>query len=262
MLHNLKIVFRHLSRQKLNTSLHIIGLTLGLSVCLVIALFIRYELSFDAYHEKADRTYRVISKWTQNGKVDYHFSTPFPLANAIRTEVTGLEHVSFAHPVYTKIVEVNPQKRFIDEHIMAVEPEFLEIFKVETIKGDLYKTLRTPYQVALTESTAKKFFGNEDPIGKTFSFTIVEKFEFTVGALIKDFPSNTHLPASMLVSYSYSEKFLQPNLDGWTYVSGTETLIVVPENADLKIIQAQLSINILTQKKIYLISEVILKFSP
>jgi putative ABC transport system permease protein len=240
MLHNLKIILRHLSRQKLNTSLHIIGLTLGLSVCLVIALFIRYELSFDAYHEKADRTYRIISKWTQNGKPDYHFSTPFPLANAIRTEVTGLEHVSFAHPVYTKIVEVSPQKKFIDERIMAVEPEFLEIFKVETIKGDLYKTLRTPYQAALTESTAKKLFGNEDPIGKTFSFTVGDKFEFTVGALIKDFPSNTHLPASMLVSYSYSEKFLQPILDGWTYVSGTETLIVVPENADLKIIQAQL----------------------
>jgi len=241
MINNLNVVFRHLNRQRLNTSLHIIGLTLGLSVCLVIALFIRYELSFDAYHEKADRTYRIISTWTQNGKSDYHFSTPFPLANAIRTEVTGLEHVSFAHPVYTKIVELSPQKKFIDERVMAVEPEFLEIFKVEVLKGDLYKTLRTPYQAALTESTARKFFGNEDPIGKTFSFTIRDKFEFTVGALIKDFPSNTHLPASMLVSYSYSEKFLQDNIDGWTYVSGTETLIVVPENADLQIIQAQLN---------------------
>ena len=238
---NLVLAFRHLGRQKLNTSLHIIGLTLGLSVCLVIALFIRYELSFDAYHEKADRTYRVISKWTQNGQTNYHFSTPFPLANAIRSEVTGIDHVSFAHPVYTKIVEVDPQHRFIDERIMAVEPEFLEIFKVETIKGDLNKTLRTPYQAALTESTAKKLFGTENPIGKTFSIKVNESFEFTVAALIKDFPANTHLPATILVSYSYAEKFLQRHLDGWTYVSGTETLIVVPENADVKIIQAQLN---------------------
>ena len=241
MLHNLKIVLRHLSRQKLNTTLHIIGLTIGMSVCLLIALFLRYELSFDAYHEKAARTYRVISKWTQNGQTNCHFSTPFPLANAIRNEVTGLEHVSFAHPVYTKIVEVNPQHRFVDERIMAVEPEFLEIFNVETIKGDLNKTLRTPYQAALTESTAKKLFGNEDPIGKTFSINVNEQFEFTVGALIKDFPANTHLPATILVSYSYAEKFLQRNLDGWTYVSGTETLIVIPEHADIKIIQAQLN---------------------
>ena len=84
MLHNLKIVLRHLSRQKLNTTLHIIGLTIGMSVCLLIALFLRYELSFDAYHEKADRTYRVISKWTQNGKTNYHFSTPFPSIKMMR----------------------------------------------------------------------------------------------------------------------------------------------------------------------------------
>ena len=115
MLHNLKIVFRHLSRQKLNTSLHIIGLTLGITVCVLITLFIQYELSFDAYHEKADRTYRIISKWSSSGKVDRHFSTPFPMANAVRTEVSGIENVSFAHPVYTKIVEVSPQKKFLED---------------------------------------------------------------------------------------------------------------------------------------------------
>ncbi|MCX8490439.1 MAG: ABC transporter permease, partial [Cyclobacteriaceae bacterium] len=137
MLNNLKIVFRHLSRQKLNTSLHIIGLTLGLSVCLVIALFIRYELSFDAYHKKADRTYRIASVWKDDNNLDKHFSTPFPLSNAIRTEVSGIEHISFAHPVYTKIVELSPQKRFLQEHILAVEPEFLEIIKVEVVQGNL-----------------------------------------------------------------------------------------------------------------------------
>jgi putative ABC transport system permease protein len=241
MLHNLKIVFRHLSRQKLNTSLHIIGLTIGLTVCLVIALFIRYELSFDAYHEKADRTYRVISVWRDGDNKDKHFSTPFPLANAIRNEVSGIEHISFAHPVYTKIVELNPQKRFLQEHILAVEPEFLDIINVEAIQGDIYKTLRQPYHAVLTESTAKKFFGNEDPIGKTFSLDVNTKFEFTVGAIIHDLPPNTHLPASMLVSYSYAENFLQSHLNGWSYVSGTETLVVLPKNADLKIVTAQLN---------------------
>jgi ABC-type antimicrobial peptide transport system permease subunit len=241
MTQNIKIVYRHLSRQKLNTSLHIIGLTLGLSVCLIIALFIRYELSFDAYHENANRTYRVISKWTgSNGDVNTHYSTPFPLANAIRTEMSGIERVSFAHPPYVKIVEVGADKKFIDERILAVEPDYPNILDIETIKGDLHKTLSTPYQAAITETTAKKLFGNEDPIGKTFSLKIRENFEFTIGALIKDFPGNTHLPASILVSHSYNENFLKGNRDGWTYVSGTETLLVANENVELSVLTAQL----------------------
>lgn len=238
---HLKITFRHLIRQRLNTSLHIIGLTLGITVCILITLFIRYELSFDNYHEKGDRTYRIVSKWTSpTQEIDYHFSTPFPLANTIRNEVSGIEHVSFAHPPYVQTVEVTPQKRFLQKNILAVEPDFLNIFQVDVLKGNLYQTLSNPYQAALTESTAKKFFGNEDPIGKTFKFKIREDFEFTVTCIIKDFPSNTHLPASMLLSHSYQEKFLQPNLDGWTYVSGTETLVTLPKDADTEIISAQL----------------------
>ena len=241
MFQNIQLAFRHLSRQKLTTSLHIIGLSIGMSVCLLIALFIRYELSFDSYHDKADRTYRVISKWIYGGKQDYHFSTPFPLANAIRNEVSGIENVSFAHPVYTKVIEINPQKRFLEDHILTIEPEFLEIFNLQVISGDLYKTLRQPYQAVLTESTAQKYFGKEDPLGKTFSFKTDKEFEFTVGAIVQDLPPNTHLPASIFVSYSYSENFLKANLDGWTYVSGTETLIVVPENSDLNTIKTQLT---------------------
>ena len=238
---NLIIVFRHLGREKLNTSLHIIGLTLGLSVCLVIALFIRYELSFDAYHENADRTFRVNTIWKDNGNVSKHFSTPFPLANAIRNEISGIERLSIAHPVYTKTVELTPQKRFLQEHILAVEPEFLDIIKTESIQGDVYKTLLQPYQAVLTESVAKKFFGSENPIGKLFSLDVNTKYEFTVGAVIHDMPPNTHLPASILVSYSYKENFLKSHLNGWSYVSGTETLLVLPKNADLKFLTAQLN---------------------
>ncbi|MCE2993997.1 MAG: ABC transporter permease [Cyclobacteriaceae bacterium] len=238
---NLRLAFRHLGRQKLNTSLHIIGLTLGLSVCIVIALFVRYELSFDAFHEKADQTYRVVTIWTENERQERHFSTPFPLANAIRNEVSGIDYVSFAHPVYTKVVELSPGKRFLQPHILAVEPEFPELFHLEPLQGDLYQALRQPYQAVLTESTAKKFFGNENPIGKTFSFEVNEKFEFTVAAIIRDLPANTHLPASLLVSYAYNEKFLKRNLDGWSYVSGTETLLALSPQANPATVTAQLN---------------------
>ncbi|MBK8292177.1 MAG: ABC transporter permease [Flammeovirgaceae bacterium] len=118
--------------------------------------------------------------------------------------------------------------------------DYPEILNIETLKGDLHKTLQAPYQAAITESTAKKFFGSEDPIGKTLSLKMDGNFEFTIGALIKDFPGNTHLPASILVSHSYNENFLKSNLNGWTYVSGTETLLVVSENADLSVLTAQL----------------------
>jgi ABC-type antimicrobial peptide transport system permease subunit len=240
-MNKIKIIFRHLNRQKLNTVLHITGLTLGISVCLLIALLIKYELSFDSYHDKADRTYRVITKWTEpNKQTSYHFSTPFPLANTIRTEMTGIENVTFAHPVYTKIVEVNPHKRFLNDRVMAVESDFPELFNMEVISGNIHQTLQSPYQAILTESEAKRMFGTEDPLGQVISFVIRERFEFTVGAVVKDFPPNTHLPASILVSHSYQEKFLQPNLDGWSYVSGTETLIMVPEDTDLARVETQL----------------------
>jgi putative ABC transport system permease protein len=240
MLHNLYIAFRHLVRQKLNTTLHIIGLTLGITVCLLIALFIRYEISFDAYHPKAKSTYRLISDWRMNGELSHHFSTPFPLANAIRTEASGFEHVAFFHPVYVNTVEVNPQKRLLIENVVAVEPEFLDIISVEVLQGDLHQTLRKPYQAALTESIAKKFFGSENPIGKTIKLKMDDGFEFTITSIIKDFPANSHLKVSMLVSHSYKDNFLKSHLDGWSYVSGTETFITLPEQADTSVLMAQL----------------------
>ena len=227
VLKNVSFILRRFTRQKLTTALHIVGLTLGITVCLLIGLFIRYELSFDNYESKGNRTYRINQIWLDFGKKDFHFSTPFPLADQIRKDVPGLEYVTKVHHPFQSIIEINATKRFKQDRVIMTDAEFLDVFDVKVVKGNAYEALRKPYQAVLTESIAKKFFGNEDPIGKTFVYN--DSFNITVGALIKDFPGNTHLPAQMLLSFSENEKYLMTSTTHYGSVSGGSTFIVLPK---------------------------------
>ena len=141
---NIRFILRRFTRQKLTTSLHIVGLRLGITVCLLIGLFIKYELSFDAYESKAKRTYRLNTVWVDFGKKEYHFSTPFPLADQIRKDVPGLENVTKVHHPFQSIIEINPTKRFKQDHVMMTDPEFLDVFDVKVVKGNAYEALRKP----------------------------------------------------------------------------------------------------------------------
>lgn len=224
---NFSFILRRFVRQKLTTALHVIGLTLGITVCLLIGLFIKYEMSFDTYEEKAGRTYRINQVWVDFGKKDFHYSTPFPLADQVRKDIPGLENVTKVHHPFQSIIGINPDKRFKQDRVMMTDPEFLDVFDVELVKGNAYEALRKPYQAVLTETTAKKFFGNEYPLGKTFTFN--DSFLVTVGAVIKDFPGNTHLPASMLLSFSENENYLMTRTTHYGSVSGGSTFIVLPK---------------------------------
>lgn len=236
---SMKIIFRRLGRQKLNTVLHIAGLTIGMAVCLLIGLFLRHELSYDAYHAKAGRTYRICSVSTDRGNKHRDYATPMPTAEALRAEVPGLEKVASWHPIKDPvIVEVNPQKRFLQEHIVLAEPQLLDVFDIEVVQGDAKGALGKPYQALLTETTAEKFFGTDDPIGKTFKYR--DEFDITVAGIIKDLPANTHLPASMLLSFYRDEHFLSKEINSWTFLSGTSTYVVLPENTDPKTLDAPL----------------------
>ncbi len=226
---NIPFILRRFSRQKLTTSLHVVGLTLGITVCLLIGLFIKYEVSFDAYESKGNRTYRVNQIWMDFGKKQFHYSTPFPLADQIRKDVPGLEYVTKVHHPFQSIIEINPTKRFKQDQVMMTDAEFLDVFDVKVVEGNAYEALRKPYQALLTETTAKKFFGNEDAVGKIFTYN--DSFRITVGGVIKDFPGNTHLPAEMLLSFSDNEKYLMTSTKHYGSVSGGSTFIVLPRGA-------------------------------
>ena len=226
MFNNFRLAIRHLTRQKLNTFLHVVGLTLGMSVCLLIGLFLRYELSFDTYHKLAKRTYRINSAWTETGEMSFHYSTPLPLADALRNDVTGIEAVVQAHPLWEETVQINPQKILKQPRMLMVDPSFPDVFNIEVISGNAREALSKPYQALLTETTAKKFFCNDDPVGKIFTY---QGKQITIAGLIRDLPSNTHLPASILFSHVPDEKFIGHTPSAWTNVSGTTTYVVLPD---------------------------------
>jgi putative ABC transport system permease protein len=235
---NLRITLRHLAKQKLNTSLHIIGLTLGITVCLMIALFIRHEMSFDTYHDHYERIYRITSLWEDGENKNYSYSTPFPMADALRTN-TSVEKVVLAHPQSKIVVDINGSKKFLQEKILIVSPEFVDVFRIESVSGDASQAMRKPYHALLTETTAKKYFGDENPIGKTFLYK--NEFSVTVGALIKDLPANTHLNAEMILSYVANENYLGNGFNSWSVVSGTSAFVLLKENSDPALIQKQLT---------------------
>lgn len=234
----LRITLRRLYRQRLNTTLHVAGLTIGMSVCLMIGLFLRHELSFDAYHSMAKRIYRINSVWTDNGNKNYHFSTPIPLGDALREELPGLEFVAQWQPIDEEVVVINPQRRFSQKNIMLAEPDMLNVFDIKVLEGDGYSALRKPFQALLTRTTAQKFYGGENPIGKVFKFK--NNFDITVAGIIEDLPANTHFPATMLVSFFKDEQFMQSSVDSWTFVMGTSTYVVLPTQTKLSDVNARL----------------------
>jgi hypothetical protein len=112
------------------------------------------------------------------------------LADQIRKDVPGLEYVTKVHHPFQSVIEINPTKRFKQDHVMMTDPDFLEVFDVKVVEGNAYEALRKPYQALLTETTAKKF-SERRRSGKTI---FNDSFNYS-GWCNKDFPGKIHLPA-------------------------------------------------------------------
>lgn len=201
----LKIAFVNLRKHKAFSFINIFGLAIGMTCCILIATYVFHELSYDKFHEKADRIYRLRSELKISGEdLDIPKSSP-PMAEYLvqnYPEVIGAVR-------FRRIGRVPVRYRssqYYEDHIFFADNSVFDIFTFPMVKGNPLTALNTAHSIVITEDMAQKYFGSEDPIGKLLN--INNQFDFTVTGVMKNVPHNSHFTFNMFCSF---ETFAQDN---------------------------------------------------
>jgi ABC-type antimicrobial peptide transport system permease subunit len=237
----IKTSFRNFRRDKLFTSINILGLSLGTSCALILFMIARHDLGFDSFHPNGNNIYRVNIETYQGDDTNYHSTCPGPTGPMLMDELSEVEGYSRMSHREQVIVEIG-DKKFVEERGVAlVESSFFSFFNFPLISGDV-KLLDEPSQIFISETWAKKYFGRENYlscVGQTLK--INEEFTVQIAGIMKDFPSNTDLPFDMLLSEStYAAADLGYNV--WHSIdSSVSTFVMLKDGVEKETIQNQLS---------------------
>ncbi|MCJ7582220.1 MAG: ABC transporter permease, partial [Candidatus Aminicenantes bacterium] len=195
----LKIALRNFLKHKGFSFINVFGLAVGIACCLLILLFVVDELSYDKYHEKADRIYRAGLYGFIGGNEFNGVVTASPMAKTLVDEYPEVEASTrarnFGFPVFRYADKV-----FSEERVFWVDPGFFDVFTVPFIQGDPATALDEPLKIVLTRSMASKYFGNEDPIGKIINADQTRDYQVT--GVIENVPKNSHFHYDFLASLS------------------------------------------------------------
>jgi len=196
------IALRNLKKHKGFSFINIAGLSVGIACSVLAMVYVYDQLSYDRFHENAERTYRIISK---GFLIDYELnqtSTPYVLGKTLRDEYGDAIHVTQIGS-YNGIVKID-NTNLLDERIIAADDDFLKVFSFPVLKGDPGSALSEPFTIILTESTAGRYFGNVDPMGKQLQ---IGSRDFIVTGLIRDVPHNSHIQFDAVVSIQSKNDF-------------------------------------------------------
>ena len=222
----LKIAFRNLWRHKAFSFINIMGLTVGMSACFLIFLYVKFELTYDAFNTKADRIYRVVADIKTPTEVIKAGTAAWAVAPNIKNEFPEVE--AFVRVSGADMLVSRGDAKFQEDNARYADSAFFQVFDFKLIKGDPRTALTAPLTVVLSEKTAKKYFGNTDPMGQTLLFT-ADKLPATVTGIMKNMPENSQIIADMLISMSTLTKRFNPDLDGqWGNYGGSNYLLLKP----------------------------------
>ncbi|MEM9675165.1 MAG: FtsX-like permease family protein [Bacteroidota bacterium] len=229
---------RNLKRDKVYTLINVAGLTLGIACCITIFVLVRFETSFDDFHTKADRIYRVnFNQQTPSGRQlsGYNY---YPLGEAIRNDVSGLKAVTSMHHNWSFQFTVG-ENIYEGEHIFFVDTAYFSVFDGGWLLGNPETAFSEPNTVVVTDQFAEKYLGGvEQAMDSTFIFD--QTLTLKVNGVLKAPPHNTDMPYSMLISYPSLPAYVPQSTDNWKWVGGGATFIALQEGSDPEQISAQI----------------------
>ena len=215
----LKIALRMLKRHKTYSFINIAGLAIGLACCLLILLYVQYERSYDRYHENADLIYRVVEELDFFGNKSHMAITPASFAPAMKNEFPEVKDaVRFMKGNFSedKVLVTHGTDNYYEDKWYFADHSVFEIFTFPLVKGDPKTALKEPFTVVLSEEKARKYFGDEDPVGKIL--TLNDRYsqsDFTVNGVLKEIPENSHFRFDFLASFSTMDKRFPEWVQNW-----------------------------------------------
>ena len=187
----LKIAWRSLVKNRAFSFINIAGLSIGISSCFIIMMYVQNELSYDRFNKNADRIVRVVFKADINGGKIFEANVMPPVAQAMKNDYPEVEDATRLQVAGAPKITYK-DKSFKDDEFVFVDPNFFEIFTLPLIEGDAKTALQQPNTIIITKAIAKKYFGNEDPLGKTLVFPDNKDASFKVTGVIDKVPDNSH----------------------------------------------------------------------
>ncbi|MEM6844503.1 MAG: ABC transporter permease [Bacteroidota bacterium] len=239
---------RNFRRNSFSTIINVVGLTLSLACCIFIYAFLHHEYSFDGWHEKADRTFRVVSQYKGENGISYNGSVAFPMAEAFRDEFAEIEMATQVVGDEGGTIKIERSDGssvlFEEDNIIYADQYFLQTFDYELLAGQSASLLTKPNEVLLTRKLANKFFGSETNYQQLLGQTvIIEQRPYQISGILEDAPRNTNVTFRMLLPIKDYIQRNKERLYDWNSISSDWiTFVTLPEGYDVTQLESRLDI--------------------
>ena len=237
LFNNLKIAYRNFLRRKAYSFLNILGLAIGMACSLLILQYVAHEFSYDRFHDDSSNIYRVRYDFYRNGERVFKSATAFPkVGPAMLDEFPEVKNYARLYLRYGGGVVRYNDKSIFENNVFQADQSFFDIFSYKLLKGDRSTVLKEPNTAVISEETAVKYFGEENPIGKRIKFGNQEDYEITG---VVESPENSHLKFSLLLSYPTLVQIIGENFnDAWGWYD-FYTYVQLQPHADIKNLEAK-----------------------